>query len=551
VTERNAVTSGNTTPGTHRRPGKATRTRVYEPFVPYSGVTVDVGTKPIWLYLRRSNFHDDGGDAIERHRIDLTRKLSADGGWTVMGEYVDNDSASKTAVRTRRGWHQLQGAIDDGSVKAVAIWKLDRANRIAWKNLEWLARCAELGVKVVSFSDPEMATQDSSTKILVALKSALAEFETDLMSTRQLSAKAHAAEAGFNHGGMRPIGWMPSTERETDEHGRSGFRMIPHPVEFPAVQDAIAMCLAGHGLHAIADHWATAHGITTAAGQPIYEASLWRLLHSPHLLGYRRYRAPAWQKRGDDASTTDPLAHIARSPDGTPVIAHEPACDMTTFLQLQRVLSERRTSTSRRPWGTHPWLLTGLMFCGDCGERIYGRQKVTRKKWKSYAYVCTAKRRLGPGTCGGVSITAEPTEEYVVGWLFGYVTDERVSAAVERTRETLAGRTDPITAKLAQAREERATLLRQQADGSYRGSMIGHFLRLIDDVETRIETLQRMAGRTSPPITPFSSNRELRANWPRWTLDQRRQALRSAITRITVTPGRRPIDQRLDITPRL
>jgi DNA invertase Pin-like site-specific DNA recombinase len=514
-------------------------------------VTVQAGTKPIWLYLRRSSFHDDGGDAIERHRVDLTRNLAADGGWTVMGEYVDNDSASKTAVRTRRGWHQLQGEIDDGTVKAVAIWKLDRANRVAWKNLEWLARCAELGVKVVSFSDPEMATQDSSTKILVALKSALAEVETDMMSTRQLSAKAHAAEAGFNHGGMRPIGWMPSPQRETDEHGRSGFRMIPHPVEFPAVQDAIAMCLAGHGLHAIAVHWAEFHGITTAAGQPVYEASLWRLLRSPHLLGYRRYRAPTWQKRGDDRATTDPLAHVARGPDGQPVVAHEPACDMATFLQLQRVLSERRTATSRRPWGTHPWLLTGLVFCGDCGERIYGRQKVSRNRWKSYAYVCTANRRLGPGTCGGLSISAEPVEDFVVGWLFGYVTDDRLCVAIERNRESIAGKADPVAVKLALAREERATLLRQQQEGTYRGSMIQHFLRLIDEVETSIESLERMSGRGNPSVTMISSNRELVANWPRWSLDQRRHALRSAISRIVVTQGRLPIDQRLEIIPRL
>jgi DNA invertase Pin-like site-specific DNA recombinase len=514
-------------------------------------VTVKEGTKPIWLYLRRSNFHDDGGDAIERHRVDLTRKLTADGGWTVMGEYVDNDSASKSAVRTRRGWHQLQNAIDDGTVKAVAIWKLDRANRVAWKNLEWLARCAELGVKVVSFSDPEMATQDSSTKILVALKSALAEFETDMMSTRQLSAKAHAAEAGFNHGGMRPIGWMPSTVRETDEHGRSGFRMIPHPVEFPAVQDAIAMCLAGHGLQAIAVHWAEVHGITTATGQPIYQASLWRLLRSPHLLGYRRYRAPVWRKRGDEHGDSNPLAHIARGPDGTPVIAHEPACDMATFLQLQRVLAERSKGSSRRPWGTHPWLLTGLTFCGDCGEHIYGRQKVTSSGSKGYVYVCTANRRLGPGTCVGLSISAQPVEDFVVGWLFGYVTDERLSAAVERNRETLAGKPDPIAVQLALAREERATLLHQQAAGGYRGSMIEHFLRLIDEVETKIESLKRLAGQSNPSLTLLSSNRELLANWPGWSLDQKRHALRSTIDRVVVAPGRQPVDQRLEVIPRL
>ncbi len=538
------------TPATHRRPGKATRAKVYEPYVAYSGVATQAGTKPIWLYLRRSSFHDDGGDAIERHRIDLTRKLAADGGWTVLGEYVDNDSASKSAVRTRRGWHQLQGGIDDGTVKAVAIWKLDRANQVAWKNLAWLARCAELGVKVVSFSDPEMATQDSSTKILVALKSALAEFETDMMSTRQLSAKAHAAEAGFNHGGIRPIGWMPSSERETDKHGRSGFRMVPHPVEFPAVQDAIAMALAGHGLNAIANHWATAHGITTATGHPIYEASIWRLLHSPHLLGYRRYRAPTWQKRGDNSAIGDPLAHVARGTDGQPIIAHEPACDLATFLQLQRVLAERRTSTSRRPWGTHPWLLTGLMFCGNCGERIYGRQEVTRNRWKSYAYVCTANRRIGAGTCGGLSISAEPADDFVVGWLFGYVTDDRLSAAIDRNRQSLAGLADPIAAQLTLAREERSTLLRQQVEGSYRGPMIQHFLRLIEEVEARIETLERMARQGSPTITTISSNRELLANWPGWTLDQRRHALRSAIGRIVVAPGRIPVEQRLDITPR-
>ena len=64
-------------------PQPATRSRVYEPHVAYTPATVLPGSRPIWLYLRRSNFHDDGGDNIERHRLDLTRKLAADGGWTV------------------------------------------------------------------------------------------------------------------------------------------------------------------------------------------------------------------------------------------------------------------------------------------------------------------------------------------------------------------------------------------------------------------------------------------------------------------------------------
>jgi hypothetical protein len=123
--------------------------------------------------------------------------------------------------------------------------------------------------------------------------------------------------------------------------------------------------------------------------------------------------------------------------------------------------------------------------------------------------------------------------------------------AIERNRESIAGKADPVAVKLALAREERATLLRQQQEGTYRGSMIQHFLRLIDEVETSIESLERMSGRGNPSVTMISSNRELVANWPRWSLDQRRHALRSAISRIVVTQGRLPIDQRLEIIPRL
>ena len=36
---------------------------------------------------------------------DLTRKLAAESSWTIIGEYVDNDSASASAVRSRKGWH--------------------------------------------------------------------------------------------------------------------------------------------------------------------------------------------------------------------------------------------------------------------------------------------------------------------------------------------------------------------------------------------------------------------------------------------------------------
>lgn len=78
------------------------------------------GTRPVVLYLRLSSAHGDGRDAIGRQRLDLTRKLAVECGWTVMGEYVDRDSASAYARTERAGWRALNAGIASGRVRAVA-----------------------------------------------------------------------------------------------------------------------------------------------------------------------------------------------------------------------------------------------------------------------------------------------------------------------------------------------------------------------------------------------------------------------------------------------
>ena len=118
-------------PGPNARPGRSRRSVVYPAFTRTGPDEPLPGTKPIYLYLRLSKYHKDKADAIERQRLDLTRKLAAEGGWTVMGEYIDNDSASKSAARTRKGWRQLNHDIRAERVPALAFWKLDRNNRIA------------------------------------------------------------------------------------------------------------------------------------------------------------------------------------------------------------------------------------------------------------------------------------------------------------------------------------------------------------------------------------------------------------------------------------
>jgi len=536
-----------------RRPGRPKRAVTYPAFRAYDGVTVRPGTRPIWLYLRLSRYHKDGRDAIERQRIDLTRKLDAEGCWTIMGEYVDNDSASASAARNRKGWHALNAAIDGGQVTAVGFWKLDRTNRIAARCIEWIAQCQARRVMLVSHQDSseELNTATAGAKLVAGIKALLAEVETDTMSERQRGAKRHAAEAGFHHGGTCPFGWTPGP-REVDEMGRRGVRLVAHPVEFPALQAAVALVLEGKSLADVAERWKDEFGITAADGAPVAVSSVYRFLISPRMIGYRMRQVPE-HRRGVKINLLD---YVALDANGDPVISQPPVCDRPTWLRVVRELETRgRTkATVRQPWGAHPWLLTGLVYCGTCGGRLYGHEKqhtrVSGTVVRQYAYQCKANRRQGKGTCAApCRVSADQAEAFTVGWLFAFLTDDRLAKVrAEQAARQAATPTGHLVAELDEARAERDTLIAQQDSGAYKGKMVAVLLGMIADAQERVEKLEALLDTAVVDGLPVASHAQLAQEWPDMTLAQRRRLLARVIERIDITADPQlPIDERVQV----
>ncbi|MGO1908147.1 MAG: recombinase family protein [Brevibacterium linens] len=544
-------TSAKPGPGANARPGRATRSVVYPAFTRTGPEEPVPGTKPIYLYLRLSKYHKDKADAIERQRIDLTRKLAAERGWTVMGEYIDNDSASKSAARTRKGWRQLNQDIAAQRVPALAFWKLDRTNRIASKIIEWVALCQQSGVYLVSHQDSadELNTATSGAKLVTGIKALLAEVETDTMSERQLASKRHLAEAGFIHGGTVPLGWMAGP-RIVDEAGRSGVRLVPHPVEHPALKDAVDMVLGGKSLAQIGRYWSDEYGITTAQGGPIWESTLYRSLVSPRMIGYRMRQVPE-HRRG---VKIDLLDYVARDASGEPVIAQEPVCDRATWLRVRRLLEQAKTSKTRRPWGSHEWLLTGLLHC-QCGARLYGvqkyRTKASAEKVKAYEYRCQANRVRGPGNCsGGCNVNAENAEAYVLGWFFSQISDDALARARARRRAARADEgINDVVRQLDDAKAERDALLVKQGTSEYRGAMVTMLLSLIEDAQARVDMLQRRLDAMELDEFPIEDGPTLIASWKGQDILEKRAYLRRLIHRIDTKPGRAPTEERVVIIP--
>lgn len=538
-------------PGRNARPGRTARSVVYPAFTHTGPEAPVVGTKPIHLYLRLSKYHKDKADAIERQRIDLTRMLVAEGGWTVMGEYIDNDSASSSAVKTRKGWRQLNTDIKAEKVRAVAFWKLDRTNRIASQCIEWIGDCQRASVLLRSHQDStdELNTATAGAKLVTGIKALLAEVETDSMSERQLASKRHLAEAGFHHGGTPPFGWM-SGPRVTDELGRTGVRLVPHPVEHQALKDAVDMVLGGKSLAQIGRYWEEQYGITTASGAFAYEASVYRSLVSPRMIGYRMRQVPEHQR----GVKLDLLEYIARDAQGAPVISQEPVCDRATWLRVRRLLEQAKTSKARKPWGTHEWLLSGLLFC-QCGGRLYGLQKMRKraegKQEIEYVYRCMTNRHRGAGNCpGSCTVSATKAEAYVLGWFFSQITDEALAKA--RARRRLARADDEVNALLNQLDEataEKNALLVKQGTEAYKGAMVTVLLGLIEDTQNRIDALQRRVDVVELDEVMIADGPDVIRSWERKGIKEKRNYLRRMIHQIDALPGRGAIEARIQITP--
>jgi site-specific DNA recombinase len=356
-----------------------------------------------------------------------------------------------------------------------------------------------------------------------------------------LASKAHAAEAGFFHGGTVPLGWQRG-EREIDQHGRSGTRLVPHPVEFPALQSAVAWAIEGDSMATVARRWLDEFGISSADGQPIYQASVLRALRSPRLMGYRLRQVPEHERQ----KKINLLDYIVRDAHGDPVISQEPVCDRGTWNRLQAVLSQRSNIGTRRPWGSHDWLLSGLMFCGICQARMYGAQKINKGGDKSFYYRCNANRVRGVGTCEGMGINGPNAEAYALGWIVEHLTPERLSEAAIRLAARQE-RSDPREAALADARAERDLLLARQQSGEFRGPLLGSMLDMLVDAQRRIDQLEDQVAQDelSPP---GMTGEDLLESWPDLTIERRRHIVRRVVKRIEVSKGRGPVEDRLEVT---
>lgn len=119
---------------------------------------------------------------------------------------------------------------------------------------------------------------------------------------------------------------------------------------------------------------------------------------------------------------------IIRIPNGCPAIVSEDLWNRAN--STLRVTGKYKTNAKQ------PYLLSGLLVCGECGAKMHGNLRKTPSGNQYTTYRCNVKNNQR--TCHSKEIHAAPLDKFVLDMVFNnYFTDERLPIIAEQVNRQM------------------------------------------------------------------------------------------------------------------
>ncbi|MEA1264205.1 recombinase family protein [Microbacterium sp. STF-2] len=417
-------------------------------------------------------------------------------------------------------WPRLDESIarmEAGEYEVILVWRFSRVGR---QRLRWaiaLDRVDTLGGAILSATEPiESAT--ASGRFARGMLGELNAYQSELIGEQWKETHERRRRAGLPHGG----------------HHRFGYQLVdgrfePDPVTGPILAEIYRRAIRGDGSGRIT-RWLNEEGIRTTQGLPWLNTNLFQMLDGGFGAGLIVHR-PGWKnKRLPKAQWTFyPGAHDA-------VIG---ADEWAAYWARRLTLSEPSRSIEARH------LLTGLIYCSDCGGRMH---------YSHHRYVCsTAARSKGLGRTV-VTISSEIVERAAGEWVMTLAadTDAMLAARVATTKRRVRSVNDAeaIDRRVARIDERMATLTIQAIDGTIPDAAYQATIRKLDaereSLTSRQKSLELVNAQREADVREVAVT--LAGAWRSLETFERRQALLKVAAAVIIRPGRGA--ERVVVVPR-
>lgn len=294
--------------------------------------------KRVGIYVRISKDRKGQELGIQRQEK-ACRELCERLGWGVFKVYPENDtSASTTSKRTRPVYTEMLRDARDGLIDGIVVYSIDRLTRRIAELTYFLEEQKEHGFAFATTEGEDTATANG--RMILTIKGAVAQQETERMSERINSSLLQRREKGKPHaGGSRLFGFKGGSNLQ---------ELAAHEAE--AIKLGYRMLMDQLTPGDVARVWNKVGLRTPEAGTVWDIHKVKRVYRSERIGGIVTYKG---QDIGDSI-----YPH--------PLTREE-------WENVQTVLDERATPT-RKGAGKRKHLYSGFLRCGHC-------QSTTRIQW--------------------------------------------------------------------------------------------------------------------------------------------------------------------------
>ena len=392
------------------------------------------GKKPRVVLLYRASSKQQTSKSINdkgevENDIPLQRNIlkpwAEEQGWEFVDELVEGGvSGFKVSAENRSEIQKLKLMAVRGEFDILGIYMSDRLGRIAAETpliIEFLNR---YGIKVISYREGLIGGQQHSDKLLTYIRYWQAEGESLKTSARVTDAIEQLVKNGRWRGGPAPYGYRMVVKGTLNSRGRPIFDIEIDPSQAEVVKKIFKMYATdNYGLKAIAQHLNDKETLTQTGlmwcGSYIHKILTYKFYIGVYELGKHSNKRKNCKRQ--EVIVSPPMEHLRIVDDGL-------------FNEVQRLLKANANPRGEvRATRRGSLLLTGVLFCGECGNKMTSVNIVNKKKrngeetedYENRYYRCRSYQnpKTGRPKCGTKMHRAESIEKWVNDDIRTFITE--------------------------------------------------------------------------------------------------------------------------------
>lgn len=306
------------------------------------------------LYIRVSTLEQVEGYSISE-QTERLKKFCEAKEWTIVNTYVDPGYTG--ANLKRPAMTRMIEDIERGGIDVVLVYKLDRLSR-SQKDTLYLIEDIFLknNVNFVSMNE-SFDTTTPLGKAMIGILSIFAQLERDQIKERMAMGNVGRAKDGYWRGGSGvPIGY-----------DYSDGKLVINDYEAMQIQEIFDLFIKGSTMHGIRDimksKYSNKYSSWNNAG------AIGKILKNTTYIGKLRYKGEEYEGQ-----------HEAIIPN-----------DVFHSAQLQYAEIEKGFNDSQKSPFKGKHLLSGMIFCGNCGARYFTHCTMSKKSGTYYYYICYSR----------------------------------------------------------------------------------------------------------------------------------------------------------------